>query len=322
MGPLVLNGLIYLALNLSSLEQSMTNFPTPATSVPSRAARFMLYPLTRIVLGILAVAVPVVLTLWLAHVTLDKSLRVMWPQLLAAFLCVTSYRFYVRRVEKRAVTELSRIGAAREVVVGALGISALLASTMCTLYLSGTYQVTGTNRWTVLLVPIAELALVACVEELAFRGVIFRIIESSLGSWIALALTATLFALSHLPNEGVTALAIAVTGMAGVMLSAAFMATRRLWLAIGIHFGWNFTLSAVFSVAVSGHPGNGLLQGTLVGSDWLTGGAYGIEASVVGLALVTIASALLIVLAQKRGHVVSPRWKRNVEQPAMNRDAL
>lgn len=300
----------------------MSRSPAPDTSVPSRAARFMAVPVTRIALGVLAVASPVILTLWLARAMLDKSMRVMWPQLLAAFLCVASYRYYVRWVETRPATELSWIGAWREVATGALGIAALLAATMGILFVSRTYQVTGSNRWTVLIVPIAELILVACVEELAFRGVLFRIVEHSLGSWIALALTATLFALSHLPNEGVTALAVAVTGMAGVMLSAAYMATRRLWLAIGIHFGWNFTLSAVFSVAVSGHPGNGLLQGTLVGSDWLTGGAYGIEASVVGLGLVTLASALLLELAHKRGHVVQPRWKRYVVPTAMNRGAL
>jgi len=284
-------------------------------STPSRAARFMAFPLIRIVLGIVAVATPVILTLWLARALPDKSMRVMWPQFLAAVLCVASYCYYVRWVEKRSVSELSRAGAWREVANGVLGIAALLAATMGILFASGTYQITGSNSWTVMIVPIAELVLVACVEELAFRGVIFRIVEGSLGSWIALVLTASLFALSHLPNEGVTVLAIAVTGMAGVMLGAAFMATRRLWLAIGIHFGWNFMLSAVFSVAVSGQLSMGLLQGTLIGPDWLTGGAYGIEASVVGLALVTLASAWLVVLAQRRGHVVLPYWKRKWSIP-------
>jgi len=290
----------------------MTSAPIREPSTPSRAARFMAFPVVRIVIGIVAVAAPVILTLWLARATLDKSLRVMWPQFLAAVLCTISYCCYVRWVEKRPVSELSRIGAWREVATGVLGVTALLAATMGLLFAFGIYQVTGSNSWTVMIVPIAELVLVAFVEELVFRGVIFRIVESSLGSWIALVLTASIFAVSHLPNEGVTVLAIAVTGMAGVMLGAAFMATRRLWLAIGIHFGWNFMLSAVFSVAVSGHVSMGLIQGALVGPDWLTGGAYGIEASIVGLAVVTVASVFLVVLARRRRHVVLPYWKRTI----------
>lgn len=275
--------------------------------------------LVRIVLGIVAVAAPVALTLWLAHAVLDKSMRVMWPQLLAAALCVSSYRVYVRRIENRSVSELSRTGAWREVACGALGAAALLAVTMGALFAARSYLVTGLNSWTVLIVPIAELVLVAFFEELIFRGIVFRIIEKSLGSWIALGLTSLIFAASHLPNEGVTVLAVAVTAVAGVMLGAAFMATGRLWLAIGMHFGWNYVLGTVLSVAVSGHEGKGLLQGTLVGPEWLTGGAYGIEASVAGLAALSLASAILLAFARKRGRVVLPYWKQETASAAASR---
>ena len=291
----------------------MSNTQVRSVSTPSRAARFIAFPVVRIVLGIVAVAAPVILTLGLAQTTLDKSMRVMWPQLLAAVLCVSCYCYFVRLVEKRPVSELSLTGAWREAGAGVLGVTMLLAAAMGFLSAIGVYQVTGSNSWTVMIVPIAELVLVATVEELVFRGVIFRIVESSLGSWIALALTASIFALAHLPNEGVTVLAIAVTGMAGVMLGAAFMATGRLWLAMGIHFGWNYMLVSVFSVTVSGHQSKGLLQGVLVGPDWLTGGTYGLEASVVGLAVVSVASAVLIALARKRGHIVRPYWKRQLD---------
>jgi uncharacterized protein len=295
----------------------MSTLDTSQTLPPSRLARFASSSIVRILLGIIAVAVPVILTLWLLHLALDKSLRVMWPQLLAAALCVASYRFYVTRIEKRPVSELSSAGAWRELGQGVLGVTALLAATMGILFLARIYLVTGTNSWTVMIIPSAELVLVAFVEELIFRGVMFRIIEKSLGSWIALALTSFIFALSHLPGEGVTMLALAVTAMAGVMLGAAYMATGRLWLAIGIHFGWNYALGTIFSVAVSGHQSNGLLQGRLVGPDWLTGGIYGLEASVAGLAVVSIASAWLIALARKRGRFVLPRWKQKAEAAAV-----
>ncbi len=289
---------------------------TNKVSPPSRAARLLTMPVIRIVIGILAVATPVILTLWLAHATLDKSMRVMWPQFLAAALCVWGYCLFVRKIERRPIAELSPNGAGRELALGALGAAALVVATIGFLLLTKNFQVTGIERWTVLVVPIAELVLVALVEELIFRGIVFAILERSLGSWIALGVTATLFALSHLPNEGVTVLAVAVTAMAGVMLGAAYMATGRLWLAIGIHFGWNYMLGTVFSVAVSGHAGKGLVQAALIGPDWVTGGGYGLEASFEGLVAISIASAFLVRRALRRGRIEQPWWKRKIAPEA------
>jgi uncharacterized protein len=111
----------------------------------------------------------------------------------------------------------------------------------------------------------------------------------------------------HLVNPGATLLnAAAISIEAGVLLAAAYMLTRRLWLCIGIHIAWNFTQGGIFSVAVSGGQSKGLLRSNMVGPDWLTGGAFGAEASVVALAVCLAAGITLLVLAVKRGNVVSP----------------
>ena len=55
------------------------------------------------------------------------------------------------------------------------------------------------------------------------------------------------FGLTHLINPQATlegALFIAVE--AGILLAAAFMPTRQLWLSIGFHMAWNRTRSAIF----------------------------------------------------------------------------
>jgi hypothetical protein len=65
---------------------------------------------------------------------------------------------------------------------------------------------------------------------------------------------------------------------AGVMLGAAYLVTRRLWLAIGIHGAWNFTQAGIFSVPTSGIAMNGVFVGALGGPAWLSGGAFGAEA--------------------------------------------
>lgn len=123
-------------------------------------------------------------------------------------------------------------------------------------------------------------------------------------------LSAVLFGLAHLSNAGLTSLAVANTAMAGMLFAAAFMATRRLWLPMGIHFAWNYLLDAVFSVPVSGHPSTGLLRSTLGGPDWLTGGAYGVEASVIAFAIISAASLYFVALARRRGHIVLPSWQK------------
>ena len=83
-----------------------------------------------------------------------------------------------------------------------------------------------------------------------------------------------------------------------------------MWLCIGIHIAWNFTQGGVFSVAVSGGQSKGLLQSRMVGPDWLTGGAFGAEASPVALLVCLAAGIALIVLTIKKGNVVPPYWAR------------
>ncbi len=137
------------------------------------------------------------------------------------------------------------------------------------------------------------------------RGVVFRILEQWLGSWIALSISAALFGLLHLLNPGVSLLnAGAVMLEAGVLLAAAYMLTRRLWLCIGIHFAWNFTQGGVFSAAVSGGATTGLLQAKLVGPVWLTGGAFGAEASVIAVLVCLTAGSVLLLAAHRRGRVI------------------
>lgn len=277
---------------------------------PGWGTRILRFPLTRIILAILFLVIPVAVTLILARVALDKSLRLMWPQLLATALCVGSYCLYVRLIEKRAVSELSRSGALRELGSGLLIGASLLAATMGILAALGVYQITGSDRWTVVIVPLAELILAGFFEEILFRGILFRIVEESLGSWIALVLSAVFFALAHLPNAGVTLFAVSVTAVAGALFAAAYMVTRRLWFCAGIHIAWNFAQGEIFSVAVSGHQSKGLLQGKLVGAEWLTGGAYGAEASVVTLVVISAAGLYLLVKAKRGGHIVLPFWQR------------
>ena len=185
----------------------------------------------------------------------------------------------------------------------------LLSLTIGTLAILGVYRVSGIHGWTPMLATIPAFIMGAVLEEVVMRGVLFRILEQWRGSWIALAISAALFGLLHLLNPGVTLLnAGAMMLEAGILLAAAYMLTRRLWLCIGIHFAWNFTQGGIFSAAVSGGATNGLLEAKLVGPVWLTGGAFGAEASVVAVVVCLAAGLLLLLAARRKGHVIQSSW--------------
>jgi membrane protease YdiL (CAAX protease family) len=140
------------------------------------------------------------------------------------------------------------------------------------------FSITGSNDWTIMLKTLPEQVMVAIFEELIFRAVLFRLIEKRWGTRAALISSFILFAIAHLPNEGVSVLAVVITGVAGTTMSAAYLLTRRLWLPIGLHFGWNYLFDGVFAVPVSGHAARGWLQVSSAGPEWLSGGHYGVEA--------------------------------------------
>jgi|HubBroStandDraft_6_1064221.scaffolds.fasta_scaffold102640_2 membrane protease YdiL (CAAX protease family) len=275
----------------------------------ARWRRVLMFPLVRIVVAILFIAIPfAIVRMPLNLFVTDKSLRRVGALLLAAVV-LAAYSTYVRVIEKRAVAELSGRRAVRELGSG-LALGALLFSvTIGLLAALGIYHVTGNNGWQSMLAILAASIFAGVFEEVLIRGILFRILEQWLGSWIALSISAVVFGVLHLLNPGATLLnAAAISVEAGVLLAAAYMLTRRLWLCIGTHIAWNFTEGGIFSVAVSGGGSQGLLRSRMVGPDWLTGGAFGAEASVVALGVCVAAGIVLLVWAFEKGNVVPPSW--------------
>jgi hypothetical protein len=80
-----------------------------------------------------------------------------------------------------------------------------------------------------------------------------------------------------------------------------------------MHAAWNFFQDGVFSIAVSGHKvREGLFIGKMTGPDWLTGGAFGIEASASAMVVIVSVTVALLIIAKRKGHIVLPYWKRAV----------
>jgi hypothetical protein len=227
-------------------------------------------------------------------------------------LAIAIYFGWGRFIERREVSELSTHGMAREWGVGVLIGVVLYSACAVTLMLLGIYKVQGFNSAAFLLPAVAMAIKSGVFEELIFRGVLHRSVEAIFGSWAGILASSLAFGLIHLVNPGAEIKgAIYISVEAGLLLSAAYLVTRRLWICIGFHMGWNYVQSAIYSGVVSGAVADpGLLQATIEGSDFLTGGSFGMEESILALVYCTTAGIVLLVIAIRRGHILPPLWNR------------
>jgi uncharacterized protein len=217
-------------------------------------------------------------------------------------------------VERRAVRELALSPSALELVIGILFGFGLYSVCIFVLLSLGVYRVDGLNAWQILLPGLAAPLATGVFEELLFRGGVFRIAEKWVGSWIALVISSLVFGFVHLENDAATMRGIlSISLWAGILLTATYMLTRRLWLGIGLHAAWNYTQGTVYSGIVSGNesPTPGLIKSTMQGPDWLTGGTFGVEASAIAVLICTASGIVMLVVAARRGNVVRPSWKRH-----------
>lgn len=229
-----------------------------------------------------------------------------------ATLGLAVYFGLVRLIERRPVSELALPGMGREFGTGLLIGAGLYTLCVLILMMLGVYRVDGINPWAFVLPAIAMALSSGVLEELIYRGVLFRVLEESFGSWISLAVSSLIFGLRHwLAPSGTLLGALCISIEAGLLLAAAYMLTRRLWMSIGFHMAWNYTQSGIFSGIVSGaYAKPGLIKATIEGPLVLTGGEFGLESSLMALLLCTSAGVMLLIKAIRRGNIVPPFWSR------------
>jgi membrane protease YdiL (CAAX protease family) len=229
--------------------------------------------------------------------------------LAASAAAVFVYRWIVRRTEHRQVAELAWPGAAGGIGLGTVLGVAMFGAVIANIAMLGHYTVDGLGSPTGAIGLVGLMAAAAVTEELLYRGVLLRIIETRFGSWIALASTSILFGLSHLLNPNATLWgAIAIAIEAGGMLGAAYIATRSLWLPIGLHLGWNVAASAIFSTEVSGNgTPQGLLDAATSGPIAISGGSFGPEGSAYAVGFGAVLMIVFLWIAKRRGRLVPIR---------------
>lgn len=227
-------------------------------------------------------------------------------------LLIIAYELLIRRLGEHPRDDYRDPKALKHLGIG-LGAGFLVFSVVVAVAaILGVYRITGRGDASDLLPALLGPAIFAAVsEELVFRGILFRWIEDFGGSWMALLLTSAFFGAAHLANPNASPIAaVGIAFEAGVMLGAAYMLTRSLWLPMGIHAAWNFTQGEIFDIPVSGTKVHGLLTARLEGPPLLTGNGFGLEASLIAIVIATLFGLWLLWLAIREGELMQPWWVR------------
>ena len=140
--------------------------------------------------------------------------------------------------------------------------------------------------WQVALIAVGGYFVVflfpAAAEELLFRGYIFQRLVESWGPVPPVLVTSFLFGWAHFGNPSATWLSTVNTGLAGALMAVMYLRTRALWFPIGFHISWNYVMAAWYSLPVSGLVLDyRLFEVEMTGPEWLSGGGFGPEGSVL-----------------------------------------
>ncbi|UNO39472.1 CPBP family intramembrane glutamic endopeptidase [Streptomyces sp. MST-110588] len=230
-------------------------------------------------------------------------------QVAGAVAAVGVYGAVMRRVARRTTPETARRGAVREALLGGgTGLGFVLASVALIAAFGGfSFAWAGRDVLPVVGSAIGASVGAAVIEELLFRGLALQALEQLYGARTALVVTALLFGGLHLANPGATAWSSLAIGLqAGVLLGAAFLWRRSIWFVAGLHFAWNAT-EQLLGVPVSGYPAAGLLTTDVTGPVLLTGGGFGLEASVVPVVVSVLLTVPMLALAHRRDGLLARR---------------
>ncbi len=225
---------------------------------------------------------------------------------------VAGYWAFVHWHEKREATEL-HLRPIHLLLGGASG-AAMVALPMALLFALGVYEMVLFRGASLALLSVAAvIGIAATLEELVYRCLLFRLLERAWGTTWALVVQAVVFAFQHIENveqggiRDVLTMLIAVT-LVGLLWAGVFVLARNLWVVAANHAAWNFT------ILLSGLPLSGIedwrklapLESRLAGPDWLTGGMFGPESSLLVIASTTVVVVLLLRAAWRRGAFVVP----------------
>jgi len=272
--------------------------------------------ITKIVLALLVFLVVVVIgqqvvSRLLSITTLDKDVRNVIKGVFVSSSVIISYVLFFKNYERRKVVEFAYQGLVKNLIIGASVGFILQSLTILVIYLNGGYRIVAINPLSFIVIPFVTMLTVSIIEEVLVRGIIFRITEEKLGSYIALTISSLIFGALHLANPHSSLLSGLCVTTAGFLLGSVFIYSRNLWFPIALHFAWNFTQSGIFGAVTSGNEkSSSLLEAKIQGLEIITGGEFGPEGSIQATLICLIAAVIFLFLSFNGNKIIKPYWRQ------------
>ena len=292
-----------------------TDHATTAGKVTAAVRRFLMHPLPRMILeagiffGTLFVLKIALIKPGLGLLGLDETVFRALQGVLTIAAMFALYVILMRIYEGRKASELSPAHLVKDGIVGTLAAAVMVSTVFTVLWIAGAWHIVSVGSISAMIVPVIWVILMATLEELIFRGMVYRIFEEWLGTISALILSAVIFGGMHISNDNADLISVLSATSGGLLMGALYSLTGRLWIPIFFHASWNLT-QAIFGSAVSGADIFGTyFESVREGPEWLTGGPFGIENSLITISLTFVVIAFLILRMQRRNLFLA-RMKR------------
>lgn len=161
------------------------------------------------------------------------------------------------------------------------------------------------------------LFLMAYVEEILFRGLLFQTIRDRFGDIIAIVLLSIFFSLAHYSNPNISTMGFVNIIFAGILFSVLYITTESLWLPISVHFFWNLNQQVLLGSNISGVNFDiQIFNLTAIGnnSSWFFGGDFGIEEGVLTMVLITILTLISFKINKQNPYIMATKFRIKYEE--------
>ncbi|MBY4966657.1 CPBP family intramembrane metalloprotease [Streptococcus suis] len=251
---------------------------------------FILSPITALVLMAVAETVGYFAFMPLFFIFIDNAFVTLSLELLAFAFISLAIILWARFVEKSPWLGLGirKKGALKDFLLG-WGIGAVMLTT-CVLLMwgFGAIQVTSfqfsANLVGEFLILVLAWSIQGTTEELLTRGWMFSSLAAKHNIPVGILVSSLFFSFLHLGNDGISLIPLLDLTLFAILACLVMLKTGNLWVIGGLHAAWNCFQGNVFAFPVSGtQAGQSFIAVETSGPDWLSGGAFGVEGSVISL---------------------------------------
>lgn len=213
--------------------------------------------------------------------------------LIGAFLVTYIFRVNIDK-QSFATIGLGFKNVLGNLVRGAIYAIGILGLSFAVLYLIGAVKIESIQFEPVGLLGYLLLFFIAAlVEELTVRGYMIPLIAKDFHFMVAILFSSLIFAVLHMANAHFTWLSFGNIFLGGYLLGIIFYEKQELYTPLGLHWVWNYFQGNILGFGVSGFQVESVLSISQNGSDWLAGGQFGLEGSVITVILLFMVSVYL-----------------------------